>query len=131
MNTTPRVSVRLVALAGCTLVVLGCSLGGVAVPPTSTPILVIPTSTTGPTQSSQITSQGNSQHIQFQPGATSATVTGQLAAGATDQWIVSAQSGQVFTAQLSVSNGQAALAISDSHGKTILDGSSHATTYSS
>ena len=104
---------RLTILIGCTLVVLGCGLSADVAPATSTP------------------AQSAGQRIQFQSGATSATVTGYLTAKATDKWLVSAQSGQKFSAQLTFTSGKAVLYITDSNGKVILSDSANATTYSS
>src|SRR5258706_5912724 len=131
MNGIRRELTRLTMLIGCTLVVLGCSLSADVAPATSTSSQLTPSITTGATQVPQTTAKSIIQRIQFQPGATSATVTGQLAAHGTDQWIVGAQSGQKFSAQLAFSSGQATLSITDSNGKTILSNTAHATTFTS
>ena len=131
MNGIRRELTRLTMLIGCTLVVLGCGLSADVAPATSTPSQLIPSTTTGATQVPQTTAKSISQRIQFQPGTTSTTVTGQLAAHGTDQWVVSGQSGQKFSAQLALSSGQATLSITDSNGKTILSDIAHATTFTS
>src|SRR5258707_14169504 len=131
MNGIRRELTRLTMLIGCTLVVLGCSLSADVAPATSTSSQLTPSITTGATQVPQTTAKSIIQRIQFQPGATSATVTGQLAAHGTDQWIVGAQSEQKFSAQLAFSSGQATQSITDSNGKTILSDSYHTTTFTS
>ncbi len=131
MNGIRRELTRLTMLIGCTLVVLGCGLSADVAPATSTSSQLTPSITTGATQVPQTTAKSIIQRIQFQPGATSATVTGQLAAHGTDQWIVGAQSEQKFSAQLAFSSGQATQSITDSNGKTILSDSYHATTFTS
>src|SRR5689334_21941132 len=86
--------------------VLGCSLSQTVAPPISTPLPV-------PSPVSQST--GNV--VQFKAGATSTTVTGQLAAKATDKWVVNGQSGQTIVANLTFSSGTAVLTVTDRNGK--------------
>jgi hypothetical protein len=58
--------------------------------------------------------------ISFAPGATSATVQGQVAAGSMERWTLRAEAGQTMTAQLAFSTGQAILIVWGADGTVLL-----------
>jgi hypothetical protein len=56
------------------------------------------------------------QRIEFKSGATSATVTGQVAANSADYWIVNVKAGQKFSVNLTLSGGEAGLTMAGADG---------------
>ncbi|MGE5140093.1 MAG: hypothetical protein ACM3JD_11570 [Rudaea sp.] len=59
------------------------------------------------------------RRIQFQPGATTATVQGSLPAGGTDRWVVNAAGGQMMQAGVAVTSGQAILVVFGADGNVL------------
>jgi len=141
-------------LVAITLVTLGCNLGSPTITRTRTaPPTLQPTSSSLPTdlpspiptintasltpaqvppptnQSPSSPSQPDIQRIRFQRGAISATVSGQIALGGTDQWVAEARMAQTFSIQLNVSTGTAYLTITGEDGAVLLGDIERATNY--
>ena len=68
--------------------------------------------------------------IHFESGSTSATVTGQLRASGSDQYVLSALAGQTMTVDLSFSEGQAILAIWGADGTVLMSDHAEASYFS-
>src|SRR5262249_32791934 len=68
--------------------------------------------------------------IQFEPGATSAVVTGQLGAHGLSGWIVRARARQTLSAKLTFSNGVATMGISGADGVVLQVDQDRATRFS-
>ena len=86
--------------------------------PTSTalaPTIINPTST-----SAASGSEDTEQRIRFEPGSTSATVTGNLAAAQADDYILRALAGQTLSVDLSFTEGRAILVIWGDDGNVLI-----------
>jgi hypothetical protein len=70
------------------------------------------------------------RRIQFAPGATSATVQGQLAPRGMDRWVLNAGAGRTMTVQLAYSTGQAILIIYGTDGNVLISDHAGATQWS-
>src|SRR4051812_16422518 len=64
--------------------------------------------------------QPMAQRIVFGPGSSSAAVTGQVAPGDVNYWVVGAQAGQTLSVSLSFTYGQAILIIYGADGNVLL-----------
>ena len=67
------------------------------------------------------------ERITFQPGATSATVTGHLAASGSRQYLLAANAGQTMTVDLSFARGKAILVIWGADGNVLMSDHAEAT----
>lgn len=146
---------HLLVLAACVLMALGCGLGGAVTPPPETLLPVAPsalTSTPAASSTPKPSPAGGtilggfigtpigspeyfppppeSQPIQFQSGATSAEVTGQLAAHSSNVWIVRVEAGQTLSAKITSSVGQTTMIISGADGLVLQVDQERATRFS-
>ena len=85
---------------------------------TSTPLAPVQVSPTATSGNSGNTS--NAQRIRFPPGATSATVTGTLAAFESDLYVLRALAGQTLNVNLAFTEGQAILVIWGADGNVLI-----------
>lgn len=81
----------------------GTPVGPTPSPTTPAPTLVIPTATSG--------NANSALRIRFAPGATSATLTGNLAASESDPYVLRALAGQTLSLNLSFTEGRAILVV--------------------
>ena len=81
-------------------------------PTTLTPTIVNPTATS--------VNANTAQRIRFAPGATSATLTGNLAAAESDQYVLRALAGQTLSVNLTFTEGQAILVVWGEDGNVLL-----------
>ncbi len=70
------------------------------------------------------------RRIQFQPGATTVSVQGQVAASGSDTWVLRALAGQTLTAQLTFSSGLAILIVWGADGSVLISDHAETTTFS-
>ena len=94
---------------------LGTPAGPTSTPTSLAPMPVNPTATSG--------SSGNvddEQRIRFAPGATTATLTGTLAAFESDQYILRALEGQTLSLNLAFTEGRAILVVWGEDGNVLL-----------
>lgn len=70
------------------------------------------------------------QRIHFSPGSTSASVSGKLAAGGSDRWVLAAQARQVMSVRLDPADGQAILIIWGVDGTVLISDHADATSWS-
>ncbi len=89
----------------------------VNIPAASLPVTNVPATSTG------------SQRIQFPAGATSVTVSGQLAASDSDQYVLSAFAGQTMSINLAFSEGQAILVVWGADGDVLLSDHAEASSF--
>jgi heat shock protein HslJ len=91
---------------------------------TSTPTQPVPSSTApAPTLANPTTTAGNAnipQRITFPSGASSATLTGNLAASESDQYVLRALAGQTLSLDLSFTEGEAILVVWGEDGNVLL-----------
>jgi heat shock protein HslJ len=81
-------------------------------PTTLAPTIVNPTATSG--------NANAAQRIRFAPGSTSATVTGNLAASESDQYVLRALAGQTLSVNLTFTEGRAILVVWGEDGNVLL-----------
>jgi hypothetical protein len=92
----------------------------IAVPPQPEPSLTVTTVSTSPAATSGNASAGGPQRLQFAPGSTSLTVSGQLAPSGSAQYILNAQAGQTMSIHLAFTEGQAILVVWGQDGNVLL-----------
>lgn len=83
-----------------------------AIPPTATPL---------PTDAPVSALPADAQRVQFVTGATSATVSGELNAGAAVSYVLNIAMGQTLDVQVWSPNGDVYLQVLDSNGSVLLD----------
>lgn len=101
--------------------------------PTETPMAVTATSvpSTATTAPEAATPTPAATRIQFASGATSATVSGELANGGTAPYVLQASAGQTMSVEVWSPNGDVYLAVSGaSDGQTLLEASANTTEWS-
>jgi heat shock protein HslJ len=90
------------------------------VPATASPGTLAPT-VANPTATSAASGNPNAeQRIRFAPGATSATLTGNLAASESDRYVLRALAGQTMSLNLTFTEGQAILVVWGEDGDVLL-----------
>jgi hypothetical protein len=69
------------------------------------------------------------ERIEFAPGSTSTTVSGQLSASGSDQYVLGAQAGQTMNIDTSFSEGMAILAVWGADGDVLLSDHAESSTF--
>jgi hypothetical protein len=69
------------------------------------------------------------ERIAFAPGATSATVTGQLDASGSHQYVLQVQAGQTMNINMTFTNGMAILAVWGADGNVLLSDHAESSTF--
>jgi heat shock protein HslJ len=100
------------------------------VQPTASPTVIAPT--IGPTLAIPTATSGNadaSERITFAPGSTSASLTGNLAASESDQYVLRALAGQTMSINLTFTEGQAILVVWGEDGDVLLSDHAEASSF--